>query len=178
MLINGRRAMMEGSHMLGLMLVLMAAVWLIQKRRWWRYLLLGVCAGIAIAAKHPNFSVCFLVFLACGVDPLLRLVRGPRGDWRKPALALAGLACASAVTGLVFVLLNPAWWRDPPAVASVVIELRRGLLQDQVNIFGGFTSFADQVGGLLRFGFAGERQYFEAPNWANYEVIATQIGRV
>ena len=62
MLISGRRAMMEGSHILGLMLVLVAAAWLLQERRWWRYALLGACAGFAIAAKHPNVSVCALVF--------------------------------------------------------------------------------------------------------------------
>ena len=53
-LINGRRAMMEGSHLLGLMLVLLAAICLLQERRPWRYLMLGASAGFAIAAKHPN----------------------------------------------------------------------------------------------------------------------------
>ena len=175
MLINGRRAMMEGSHILGLMLVLMAAAWLLQERRWQRYLLLGASAGFAIAAKHPNVSICALVFLACSVDPLWRLLRGSGKAWRKPASDLAGIAFAGVTSSLVFLFLNPAWWNDPLAVAPVVIELRQELLQDQVNILGGYTSLADRLHGWFQYGFAGERQYFEAQNWATYDAIGAQI---
>ena len=174
-LINGRRAMMEGSHLLGLMLALMAAIWLLQKRSFWRYLLLGACAGFAVAAKHPNVSICALVFLACSVAPLWQLIRGSRKDWRRPVLDLAGILAAGAMTVAVFILLNPAWWRDPLAIAPMVVELRQGLLGVQVDIFGGYTSFADQVNGLFQYVFVGERQYFEAPAWATYDAITTQI---
>ena len=173
-LINGRRAMMEGSHLLGLALVLMAAIWLIQERRWWRYLILGVCAGFAIAAKHPNIGVCALVFFAVSVDPLWQLMRGSGTDRFKSVRDLAGIAVTGAMTIAVFLLLNPGWWKDPLAVAPVVIELRQGLLQDQVNIFGGYTSVADQVTSLFQYGVVGERQYYEAPGWANYGSISAQ----
>ncbi len=174
-LINGRRAMMEGSHLLGLALALMAAIWLIQERRWRRYLALGVCAGFAIAAKHPNVSVCALVFFAISIDPLWRLVHGSGQGWRKPVMDLAGIALAGLITVAVFLFLNPAWWSNPLAVAGWVVELRQELLQDQVSIFGGYTSFADQVTGLFQYGFVGERQYYEAPAWANYGAISAQI---
>lgn len=175
MLVNGRRAMMEGSHILGLMLVLMAAVWLIQERRWQRYLLLGVCAGFSIAAKHPNVSICVLVFLACSVNPLWQLIRGSGTDQRKPVMDLAGIVLAGGMTVAVFILLNPSWWPDPLTVAPVVVELRQGLLQDQVNIFGGYSSLAERVNGLFQYAFVGELQYFEASNWASYDIITTQI---
>ena len=175
LLINGRRAMMEGSHLLGLALVLIAAAWLIQERRWQRYLLLGVCAGFAISAKHPNLVACALVFLACSVHPILQLLRGSGKHRQRSARDLAGIAVAGAIAVAVFLLLNPGWWQDPLAVASVVIELRQELLQDQVNIFGGYTSFTDHVYGLFQYSFAGDRQYFEAPTWAAYDTIATQI---
>ena len=175
-LINGRRAMMEGSHLLGLMLALLSAIWLLQERRLWRYLILGASAGFAIAAKHPNLSVCTLVFLACSVDPLWRLIRGSRSDWRGPVLDLSGIVAAGALTVAIFILLNPAWWRDPLAVAPVAIELRQRLLGDQVDTFGGYTSFAGRAKGLFQFAFVGERQYFEAPAWATYDAITTQIG--
>lgn len=174
-LINGRRAMMEGSHVLGLVLVMLAAAWLVRERRWWRYLLLGICAGFAISAKHPNFIICALAIFACGVHPILQLARGSGKHWRKAARDLAGIAAAGAMTVTVFLLLNPSWWIDPLGVAPLVIELRQGLLQDQVNIFGGYTSFEDQVAGLFQFGFTGERQYFEAPAWAAYGTINLQI---
>lgn len=175
MLINGRRAMMEGSHVLGLMLVLFAAAWLVRERSWRRYLLLGICAGFAIAAKHPNVSVAALMFTACSLVPLWRLAAGSRVDWRTPVKDLAGILLAGVMAVAVFLLLNPGWWRDPLAVAPLVVELRQGLLQDQVDIFGGYRSFADQAKGLFAFAFAGERQYYEAPNWANYDAITAQI---
>lgn len=175
LLINGRRAMMEGSHLLGFMLVLIAAVWLIQERRWRRYPILGVCAGFAIAAKHPNVSICALVFLACSVDPFWQLIRGSWNDWRKPALDLAGLAFAGVITGMVFLLLNPGWWNDPLAVAPLVVELRQVQLQDQVNFLGGYSAFTDQAIGLFQYAFVGELQYFESPSWATFDTIATQI---
>ena len=175
MLINGRRAMMEGSHMLGLILVLLAAIWLLQERRWQRYLILGICAGFAIAAKHPNVSVCALVLLACSVDPLWRLLRGAGANWRKPALDLAGIALTGATILLVFLCLNPAWWRQPLEVAPVVVRVRQELLEGQVEWLGGYNSLFEQLTGFYQFAIAGERQYFEVANWANYDSITTQI---
>lgn len=174
-LINGRRAMMEGSHILGLALVLMAAIWLIQERRWRRYLLLGVCAGFAIAAKHPNVTVCALAFLACSINPLRQLARGPGANWRGPVLHLTGIVLSGVTAVAVFILLNPGWWSEPFSVGHLVIELRQELLRNQMDIFGGYTSFADQINGLFRFAFVGELQYFEAPYWANNDAITTQI---
>ena len=174
-LINGRRAMMEGSHILGLMLVLMSAVWLLQERRWRRYLLLGACAGFAIAAKHPNVSVCALVFFACGAGPLWRLASGFRTNWRTPVMELAGLIVAGAMTVAVFLLLNPGWWTEPMEVARVVVELRQDLIEDQVNFLGGYRSFTERAVGLFEFVFVGERQYFESPAWASFEAVTRQV---
>lgn len=175
MLINGRRAMMEGSHILGLMLVLLAAAWLLRERRWWTYALLGVCAGFAIAAKHPNVSVCALIFLAVARQPIWRLLQDRKQSWLQPARELMGVFLGGAITVIVFLLLNPAWWSDPLAVAPVIVEQRQELLQGQVEIFGGYNSFREQVTGLFQFVFVGARQYFEVARWENYDVITAQI---
>ncbi len=174
MLINGRRAMMEGSHILGLMLVLIAAAWLIQERRWWRYALLGVGAGVAIAAKHPNVIVCALVLLACARAPIWRLLRSRGRSWQRSTMDLTGLALAGLVAVIVFLLLNPAWWREPLTVAGEVVEERQQLLQNQVKAFGGYNSFGEQVSGFFQFVFVGERQYFEVSHWNDYDVITAQ----
>ena len=174
-LINGRRAMMEGSHILGLMLVLLAAAWLLRERRWWRYVLLGVCAGFAIAAKHPNLIICVLVFLAVARRPLRQLLQTGKTDWRPPARELAGVAVAGAFTVFTFLLLNPAWWSAPWEVAPLIVELRADLLQGQIDWLGGYESFSQQVRGFFDFVFVGERQYFEVPAWAGYEFITAQI---
>ena len=175
MLINGRRAMMEGSHILGLMLVLLAAAWLLQERRWRRYALLGACAGFAIAAKHPNVTVCALAFLACARGPVWQLARGRGPRFQQSSKDLLGIALAGCIAVIVFLLLNPAWWNHPGEVARHIIEERQVLLQSQVELYGGYTSFAEQAAGFFQFVFAGARQYFEVSHWATYDVITAQI---
>ncbi|MCY4467009.1 MAG: phospholipid carrier-dependent glycosyltransferase [Chloroflexi bacterium] len=171
-LINGRRAMMEGSHLLGVMLVLLAGAWLLQERRWWRYALLGVCAGFALAAKHPNLIVCALALSSSSVRPFWRLLRGRD----KPALRdLAGIALAGAIMIAVFLLLNPAWWNAPTQLPALVLEMRADLLQGQIEAFGGYQDFAEQVAGFFQFVFVGARQYFEVEAWAAYAPITAQI---
>ena len=175
MLINGRRAMMEGSHILGLTLVLLAGVWLIRERKWWTYALLGVCSGFAIATKHPNAIICALVFLAVSAEPVwhLLLQRGPsqRAHFRN----LAGIAAAGLAACLTFLLLNPAWWSAPLRMPALVLSLRSDLLQIQVDLFGGYESVGEQARGFFHFVLAGQHQYFEVGQWAGYDVISAQI---
>ena len=171
-LINGRRAMMEGSHLLGLMLVLLAGAWLLQERRWWRYALLGVCMGFALAAKHPNLVACMLVLVSCSALPIWRLLRG-HGE--RALHDLAGLALTGVMLIAVFLLMNPAWWNAPLDLPALALEMRANLLQGQIDAFGGYSDFAEQVAGFFQFVFAGARQYFEVDAWAEYAPITAQI---
>ena len=104
---------MEGSHLLGLMLLLLAAAWLIRERRWWKYLLLGVCTGFAVATKHPNALAAGLVFIACAIVPVCEALGSRFKQWRSPAKALMGLLLAGISALFVFLVLNPAWWHYP-----------------------------------------------------------------
>ena len=174
-LINGRRAMLEGSHLLGLMLVLLAGAWLLRERRWWAHLLLGLCMGFAVAAKHPNIIACALVYLAL----LLAVLRQRRHEneaisaniWRERAVFIV----SPIVAAVVFLLLNPAWWSAPLELPPMILELRSALLKGQVQQFGGYNSFAEQMQGFFRYVFAAEHQYFEVARWAGYDVITAQI---
>ncbi len=174
-LVNGRRAMMEGSHVLGIALVLLAAIWLMQSQRWWKYLLLGISGGFAIAAKHPNAFVVAAVFLACGSLSVFRTLsaRGPSRQKRiKP---LAGLAAAALVSLLVFYFLNPAWWQAPLSAASEVLTQRIDLLQRQLGLYGGYLSNAERAEGFFKHVFMSEMQYYEVDRWAGYDEITAQI---
>jgi len=174
-LINGRRATMEGSHLLGLMLVLLAGAWLLRERRWWAHALAGVCMGFAVAAKHPNIIACALVYLAL----LLAALRQQRrkndqtieAAWRERAVFIV----SPIVAGLVFLLLNPAWWSAPLELPPVIIDMREALLTNQVKQFGGYNSMAEQMQGFFQYVFAAEHQYFEVARWAGYDVITAQI---
>ncbi len=175
-LLNSRRAMMEGSHLLGLMLVLLAGAWLMRERTWWRYFILGLCAGLAIAAKHPNAFVLATLFLACWLW-FLREARLGRG---KPVRFMSrepngGLIFASAIALLVFYLLNPAWWFAPIASGLEVLSSRVDLLNEQIRRFGGYSSLLEQAQGLYRYVFVEHRQYFEAPQWSELSEISRQI---
>ena len=174
-LVNGRRAMMEGSHVLGIALVLLAAIWLMQSQRWWKYLLLGISGGFAIATKHPNAFVVAAVFLACGSLSVVRTLsaRGPNRQQRiKP---LAGLAAAALVSLLVFYLLNPAWWQAPLSAASGGLDAAN---RPSAKTVGGIwrLPFAGRAGGrFFEHVFMSEMQYYEVASWAGYDEITAQI---
>ena len=171
-LLNGRRAMMEGSHLLGMMLVLLAAAWLLRGRRPWQFVMLGMLSGLAIAAKHPNAFVVALVFIAVALTLLIDAWRA-----RKPEhlTRLGWLAASGVLALLVFIALNPAWWRDPVDAAFAVLHERFKVLGGQVELFGGYESGLDRIEGLFHYGFAAPTQYFEAPDWASFPEITTQI---
>lgn len=174
-LINGRRAMMEGSHLLGMMLVLLAAVWLLREGKWWRFALLGICSGFAIAAKHPNAIIVALVFLACGSRIFFELARAAEISREAIVRAVAGILGAAVVTTIVFLLFNPAWWRAPLPTASGALSERMELLERQIERNGGYESGIEQVVGFWQHVFAGEIQYYEDARWAEYAETNEQI---
>lgn len=169
-LINGRRAMMEGSHLLGLMLVLLASAWLLRERKRYAYPLLGAGMGFAVAAKHPNALIAALAFLAV----LIATWRGARPGGGRKWVSFLSLPIAAA---LVFFLLTPAWWSAPFELPALIIELRADLLRAQVGWFGGYNAFEEGVLGFFRYVFAAEHQYFEVAHWAEYDAITAQIAR-
>lgn len=176
-LINGRRAMMEGSHLLGLMLVLLAGAWLLRERRWQAYPLLGACMGFAVAAKHPNALLAALVFLAVAFASLRETKRGERGKSSSGGKKITRLLLLLIVALAVFLLLNPAWWSAPFDLPKVIIELRADLLRAQVGWFGGYNSIEDGILGFFNFVFAVQHQYFEVSDWAQFDAITAQIER-
>ena len=174
-LINGRRAMMEGSHLLGLMLALLAGAWLLRERQWWTYLLFGACLGFAVAAKHPNALIAALVFVCVSIaiwrEKTASEKRKLGGGWRQRILFLPALLMAAAV----FLLLNPAWWSAPFDLPFIIAERRAELLRAQVDWIGGYETIAERIQGFFQYVFVAEHQYFEVARWAEYDVISDQI---
>ena len=52
--LNGRRAMMEGVMLFFGLLVVLAGLYFLQRRSWRAGLLLGIASGLALSAKHTN----------------------------------------------------------------------------------------------------------------------------
>ena len=174
-LINGRRAMMEGSLLLGMVLVLLAAAWLIRERKWWCFVLLGCASGAAIAAKHSNAFVVAVVFLACASVIFVEAAQSPAGALRSHVRSLAKLLLSGILALAVFYLMNPAWWQAPIEVAGEVLALRVDLLEEQTDKYGGYAAFDERVQGFGRFVFGTEKQYYEVSEWANIEELGAQI---
>ena len=172
-LINGRRAMMEGSHLLGLTLVLLAAAWLMQGRKPWKYLALGVFAGFALAAKHHNVVAVTAVYLALALPTMRHWLRS--GKWRRQLRELLLLILSGLVAILTFLVLNPGWWSAPLQLAFAVIEERQALMTSHVMDAGGYDSYGAQITGFFWYVFVGARQYFELAHWAGYAEISQQI---
>ena len=174
-LINGRRAMMEGSHLLLMMLVLLIGILLIRHRKWWLFILLGIVSGLALSAKHPNAIIVALVFIACGNHLVLHGLGQFKQTIRPLVKVIGGLALSAILTLAVFYATNPPWWGDPLTRAITVIELRSGLLYMQTEQFDTFFSASDQIDALTNFVFVAQAQYFEVPQWTEFPQITSQI---
>lgn len=200
LLLNGRRAMMEGSMIAFSLLVVLAGIYVIRYRAWWAAILLGAAAGLAVASKHNAAFTVFIVFAVCGVwlfierwrdteraavaqQPESREKQAVRQNFalrrarvnalQKPPFGL--LIIAGIVAMLVFYALNPAWWGDPVARAQEVLQHRTALLDGQTATFGGYSGLADQIGGFWRQAFIALPQYYEVADWE--QNIGDQIAR-
>jgi len=172
LLINGRRAMMEGSFIFFSLLTLLAACWLLLRPSWRSAVGLGLAAGLALASKHTAVFTVATVFITCAVYIAARTIR----TWRSvPVHVVLRLLLAAGIALVVFYALNPAWWGDPLGRAQTVLELRQNLLGIQVNIFGGYENFLDKTAGFLRQTLINAPQYYEAGDWGGY--IGDQITR-
>lgn len=174
-LLNGRRAMMEGSHLLGLMLVLLAAAWLLKAPSGRKIALLGIVSGFAVAAKHPNVFVVALVFLACAFA--WRTIKVALDGMREqiPGQTRAVFIMAGVLALLSFYVLNPAWWQAPLDSAVATLRARVELLNEQVARYGGYGAAAEKVEGFLQQVFFAPSQYYEVAEWADYEAMQAQI---
>jgi hypothetical protein len=175
LLLNGRRAMMEGALTFFSLLVVLAGLWVLQSRKWWAYLLLGLASGLAVASKHTGAVTVAAVFVACGLvyvyealpSPLNPLSHKRRGDFntdaknRVPTEQIVYLIMAGILSLLIFYALNPAWWSNPMARAGAVSDMRLNFMQSQQDAFGGYETMAARLGGFWRQSFMLRNMYAE-----------------
>ncbi len=175
LLLDGRRAMMEGSLIAFSLLTVLAAVYLLRHRRWWSPILLGIAAGLALASKHTSAFTVIAVFGAGAVYAVIHWVAHKRARHVSPLQLWGLLVIAGLIALLTFYALNPAWWGDPVRRAGQVLDLRADLLAGQTAAFGGYPDSADALGGFFRQVFVAQPQYYEIPAWQSY--IGDQIAR-
>lgn len=172
LLLNGRRAMMEGSLIAFTALTALAAVGWLQahgNRAWLWTALFGLAAGLALASKHTAL----LAVVPVGAAALGWALFEARHDRRAFAARGLQMALAAALAALVFYVLNPAWWGDPLARLPEVLRLRADLLAGQTAAFGGYDGPLAALAGFLRQTFLPVPQYFEVAGWDAW--LAPQI---
>ncbi|MBN8639265.1 MAG: phospholipid carrier-dependent glycosyltransferase, partial [Anaerolineae bacterium] len=194
LLINGRRAMMEGSLTFFSLLTVLAGAWWLRRRNWIAALALGLAAGLTVASKHTGAFTVAAVFGLVGVLALftsppaplsierggsvlakspLPTERGYRGEVESRIYSVLLILFAALVAALTFYALNPAWWSDPLSRAGDVLRLRQDLLAGQTATFGGYADFGAALVGFWNQVFVTPPQYFEVAGWDVY--LADQI---
>ena len=179
-LLNGRRAMMEGSLLLFGLLVILAAV-MISRRRgtgtdagwgWWGALILA--GGLALASKHSG-----IVYVAGALGWIataegLRVMR--RRQFRQLPVMVVKLAGAGGLILALFLALSPALWNDPPARLRDLIEQRQGLLDIQVAADPlAPTSLLQRLEGIISQPFLTPPAHYEVAAWAGAAPLADEI---
>lgn len=170
-LLNGRRAMMEGSMLFfGLLIILLAAV--ISRRReqgvgWWIGLTLA--GGLALASKHT--AVIFVVSAFGWIFAAEAL----RFNLRYLLTTTAKLTISFAGVVAIFIALSPALWNEPLARFQDLINARAYLVEIQVA--GAPMSTVERVISLFFQPFMVPLAHFELAPWREYAVITAEIQR-
>lgn len=166
-LLHGRRAYMEAPLLaFGLATVAIAAAWAVRTPRSGRIdagfaAALAVATGFAVASKHSAVAIAAGCYLALAGVALRR----------EPSVrALAPLAASGLLSFAVFLALNPAWWDAPLARPSQVLELRTGMLTNQVELFRDsvYTTPVARIRGLVHQASSAPVAYFEHDAWRGW----------
>jgi len=164
LLLNGRRAMMESLHIGFALLTLLCALWWIKRPSWRNTLFLGMSAGLAITSKHPALLTLVPVFGICGLFSLSQ---------KNRLILMFKIINAGIIVILIFFALNVAWWNNPIEAGREVLRLRGDLLTVQIDMFGGYNGFGDQLRGFWEQVFIAQPQFYEVTDWGGY--ISDQI---
>jgi 4-amino-4-deoxy-L-arabinose transferase-like glycosyltransferase len=170
LLLNGRRAMLEGSVMLFGLLALLAGLWLVKHGfRWRDALWLGIAAGAAVAAKHSNVIPVLGIFAGVGVVAFIPPIRKSM-IYHAPTIIVAGV-----ISILTFYALNPAWWLDPLGAATEAARLRTELIEIQSSVFGDYPHWGARLTGFWQQTLVAKPMYYEVAGWEGY--IGEEIAR-
>src|SRR5690606_15831898 len=173
-LLNGRRAMQEGSMLcFGLLTILMAAI--ISERRsrgervspiYWA--LLAAMGALALASKHNA-----AVFAAAALVWITAAELANRRAWRT---LLVPLGISGALIVLGFVALSPALWNDPLARLRDLVNVRAELLNIQVVADPNApTPLSQRAADLLLQPFIAPAVHNEVASWTESASFAAEV---
>ncbi len=174
-LLNGRRAMMEGSLLFFGLLTILIAILISRKLvrgtrpllPWWIGLILA--GGLALASKHSG-----LVFVSSAWGWIFVAELTRRNLLTTSLMLTIGLA----LTFALFIALSPALWNDPIARLQDLVAERQMLIDIQVDVDPiAPTTFLQRVEGVIVQPYLTPAMHFEVAYWANADPITAEINR-
>jgi hypothetical protein len=163
-LLNGRRAMMEGSLLaFGLLAVWAAARIRPESAKPRDWLWLGLFSGMALISKHSAILFVVSAFAWVGLNlPLRRCWR----HWVGAAL----------LAGTIFIAGSPALWSDPVARLGDLVRERQALLDSQTRAQPeGAMPISQRLEWLLTQPFIRPVEFYEAAFWGNSSIVLAEI---
>jgi 4-amino-4-deoxy-L-arabinose transferase-like glycosyltransferase len=177
-LINGRRAMQEGSMLaFGLLAVAAACAWALlpDRAQAWRRiaiaLLLALAAALAIASKHTAAVFVIGAYAIVGVDILLR-----RAGWRRRVGSIGLAALSAGLAFALWIMLSPALWNDPIARIGDLLSERARLLEIQVMVDPAAPMPTDErIAAIVTQPFIAPMQQFEVGWWLESATARAEV---
>jgi hypothetical protein len=177
-LLNGRRALQEGSTLFFGLLTILIAV-LISKRRGeskappiYLWIALILAGGLTIASKYTG-----IIFVG-GALGWIFLAELMHTRWHDLLLTTGKLIVSGVLTILLFIALSPALWSDPPARLVDSLQERTQLLDIQVGGTGnGAMSLAQRIQEIIIQPFMTAPQQYEVPFWGTFQAVNDDVAR-
>jgi hypothetical protein len=187
-LLNGRRALVEGA-MLGFGLLTIWIALQIATRRekgdkglWGWWLALIISSALALVSKYTGTIFVASAFGGIFIAEVIRTFRKSDSAPRPYTVLMsstAKLVARGLLTLMLVVALSPALWNDP---ISRVRDLSQ-MLQDQVNIVVSIlapkapTTIPQRIEGIVTQPFLTPVAYFEQDSWAEAAPVTAEIVR-
>lgn len=177
-LLNGRRAMMEGSMLFFGLLTILIALVISRKREqgagglwgWWLGLILA--GGLAVVSKHTSIIFVASAFGWIGISELLRWWT-QRGSLLPLVITAAKAIVSLALIFAIFIALSPALWNDPITRLQDLIEARSILLG--IQIAEAPLAGLNRVLFIIFQPFMSPLAHYELLPWSQYSQITAQI---
>lgn len=175
-LLNGRRAMQEGSLIFFGLLLLWVGLGICRRIlnnppcRVAQWVAFSACGGLALASKH-NALVLLAGTLAAIVAAIAFSPMEPTARLREALKG--GLSALGAV--ILFIGLSPALWNHPPARLADLVQTRSDLIRAIDD--GRHSGLVESLQRVVTMPFVAAPQFFEMADWASTPGLAAAIAR-
>jgi hypothetical protein len=191
LLLNGRRAMQEGSVLVFGVLALVCAVAIVRAvaptpaqaaqtrpraRAGFAFACVGFAFACALTVLSKHSGAVWAVGAGVGIVGAALAAGGlPRVRLARAAVCAAAVAvCAAAAFGL-FIAGSPALWNNPADRVRDLLSVRRELLAIQAGAQpGGGLSAPERAAAIVREPFLAPVAYYEVASWGEDPTIAAE----